>query len=559
MALQPGDTLLNGQYRIIRQIGKGGFGSVYLAQDTHLREQVAIKELIPGLVGDEAMLKRFLAEAKTTLRLTHPRIVRTHHVFPGRGNYYIAMEYMPGGSLEERLREQGPVAVREALRVAVHVCEGLSYAHQQGVVHCDLKPANILFDAGLRTGARASAKVADFGIAHVSEEILTRTWQTPQGFVAGTLPYMSPEQTDGIRNDPRVDVYALGAILYRMLTGRTYLDFDQRETPSAQAHNVMRIHRQDPVPPSAHNHRVPGWLDAVVMKALAKHPEDRYATTRDLRSALVRQPGAALPQARPPASSSEPRGRRRRKVPSPPWLWPLAGVAAVLLLLVAVLALAVGDGNRDPSPAPTVTAAAGIEVIPTGQPTVAPTVVPRLDGDPRDWLPSPNDIPQEMVLSASEEYSNETIARQYDNPTGMFNRLREWGRITGYGDTYLHTEGCASLTGLREIFVEAVLFETESGAQAQFAWFQEQRQLGGSSLETLDSVGTSAHAVWSDLASDCTPPDDLRRVHISFQRYNAIGVASVASVKGTISDEEMRALCVRLAQLIDLRFVAEAQ
>ena len=102
MALQPGDTLLNGQYRIQRQLGRGGFGFVYLAQDTHLGEEVAIKELIPGLLGDESTLRRFLAEAKATMRLTHERIVRTYHVFPEKGNHYIVMEFMPGGSLEER-------------------------------------------------------------------------------------------------------------------------------------------------------------------------------------------------------------------------------------------------------------------------------------------------------------------------------------------------------------------------------------------------------------------------------------------------------------------------
>jgi serine/threonine protein kinase len=142
MALNPGDTLSNGHYRIIRQLGRGGFGFVYLAQDTLLGEDVAIKELIPALVGDEVMLKRFLAEAKATMRLTHKQIVRTHNVFSEGGNYYIVMEYMAGGSLEDRLREQGPLPVDGAVRVAAEVCEGLACAHEEGVVHCDLKPHN---------------------------------------------------------------------------------------------------------------------------------------------------------------------------------------------------------------------------------------------------------------------------------------------------------------------------------------------------------------------------------------------------------------------------------
>jgi serine/threonine-protein kinase len=289
MSLQPGDALLNGQYRIVRLLGRGGFGFVYLAQDTLLREDVAIKELIPALVGDETLLKRFLAEAKATMRLRHERIVGTHAVFSERGNYYIVMEYMPGGSLEARLQERAALSVDEAVHVASDVAEGLAYAHGLGVVHCDLKPANVLFTAD------GHAKIADFGIAHVPREMFSRLWLTPSGFVAGTLPYMSPEQADGVRDDPRADLYALGAVLYRMLTGRPYLDFDQRDTPGAQAENVLRIRSQAPLPPSVHNRRVPAWLDAIVLKALAKRPADRYANAGELLATLARQGVAPAP------------------------------------------------------------------------------------------------------------------------------------------------------------------------------------------------------------------------------------------------------------------------
>jgi len=157
VALQPGDSLLNGQYIIRSLLGRGGFGFVYLADDTLLHEQVALKELIPALVGDEEILRRFLAEARATMRLTHERIVRTHNVFAERGNYYIAMEYMAGGSLEARLGQRGALPVEDSVHIATDVAEGLAYAHQRGVVHCDLKPANVLFDD------RGHAKVADFG------------------------------------------------------------------------------------------------------------------------------------------------------------------------------------------------------------------------------------------------------------------------------------------------------------------------------------------------------------------------------------------------------------
>lgn len=372
MALTPGHTLLNGQYRIVRLLGRGGFGFVYLAHDGILGEEVAVKELIPALVGDEIILKRFLAEAKATMRLAHDRIVRTHNIFVEGGNYYIAMEYMPGGSLEERLRDGQCLAVDEAVHIAVQVAEGLAYAHERGVVHCDLKPANILF------AADGAAKVADFGIAHVSDQMLSRSWMTPAGFVAGTLPYMSPEQTDGVRDDPRVDVYALGAVLYRMLTGRTYIDFDQRDTPRATAENVQRICGQQPLPPSAAAPRqhIPAWLDAVVLKALAKRPEDRYTSADVMRAALLRRETVAAagpPKAVATAPAKAPPARRPTVMPGAParpvrqpmaekqrrtLIASLAGVAGVLLLaLVIGLAVVLGGGEQ---PTPTSPLAAGV-------------------------------------------------------------------------------------------------------------------------------------------------------------------------------------------------------
>lgn len=348
MALNVGDTLFNGHYRILRLLGRGGFGFVYLAEDTLLSEEVAIKELIPALVGDETMLKRFLAEAKATMRLTHERIVRTHNVFRERDNYYIVMEYMPGGSLEERLQAQGTLPMQDAVRIAAQVCEGLEYAHQRQVVHCDLKPANILF---ARDG---SAKVGDFGIAHVSGEMLTRSWHTPAGFVAGTLPYMSPEQTEGVRDDPRLDLYALGAVLYRMVTGRTYLDFDTRETPRAQSDNVQQIYHQQPLAPSSHNSSLPAWLDTATLTALRKRPEERYSNADQMRLALLQVSveqvaGAALLPRKPTSVRTQPTpssvaasrhtasSARRQTLPT----WLLVSVGGGTLLSVTLLILLV--------------------------------------------------------------------------------------------------------------------------------------------------------------------------------------------------------------------------
>jgi eukaryotic-like serine/threonine-protein kinase len=345
MARNAGDTLLNGQYRIVRLLGQGGFGFVYQAYDALLGEHVALKELIPPLVGNEAVLRRFLAEARATMRLAHDHIVRTHNVFSEGSHYYISMECMAAGSLEDRLKSDGALPVGQALAIATAICSALSYAHRRGIVHCDLKPANILF------AADGTAKVADFGIAHISGETATRTWQTPSGFVAGTLPYMSPEQAEGVRHDPRIDVYAAGAVLYRMLTGRTYLDFDQRDTPGATADNVDRIRRRRPRPPSTYNRHVPAWLDQVVLRALAKEPEGRYASATELQAALT------------PARPTRDSGSRLPRL-----FWPLAGGALVVLaaIIVALVLLLRPDNGSTAAtiPAPTQTLVAGVPVTP---------------------------------------------------------------------------------------------------------------------------------------------------------------------------------------------------
>ena len=393
MPLKPGDTLLDGQFRILRQLGRGGFGFVYQGLDTLLNKEVAIKELIPALVADEQALKRFFSEARATVELVHQNIVRTFNVFPYGGNYYIVMECMAGGSLEDRLRRHGPVSVEEAVHIAILISQGLEYAHQWDVVHCDLKPANVLFKADPASVAAGAVKIADFGIAHIPEQTFTRTWRTPAGFAAGTMPYMSPEQADGVRDDPRLDIYALGAVLYRMLTGHTYLDFDQRETPGATAENVQRIRTHQPAPPSVHNHHVPGWLDTIVLKALSKSAGYRYSTAGEMRAELIAR-GQAATAVEPThkAPPVHPLGKPREL---PRWFF--AAVAAATLLLVAIV-LAIGvlfssqrqpdDKASSPSVAagdvasatvlagPVITEAATVGVVFQGTPDLSPTHPP---------------------------------------------------------------------------------------------------------------------------------------------------------------------------------------
>ncbi len=446
MALKPGDTLLNGQYRIIQQLGRGGFGFVYLAHDMLLGEQVAIKELIPALVGDESILKRFLTEAKATMRLTHERIVRTYNVFHEGGSYYIAMEYMAGGSLGDRLRQHGPLPVEEAIRIIAQVCEGLEYAHRRGVVHCDLKPVNILFTAD------GEAKVADFGIAHISDQLVERTWHTMAGFVAGTLAYMSPEQVNGVRDDPRIDVYALGAILYRLLTGRPYLQFDNRDTPAAQAENVMRIRTQRTVPPSKYNPRVPPWLDQVVLKALAKDADDRFASAAQLRAALLQKgqvaetPTAPARRQRPSAPPPPPPGPQERTPPPPPGtqtplpsqavppakrktpllIWFLIG-GGVFLCMVAVLVLVVGLGGGDGGETTVVVVTPPAQTSPTAAVVIA---TPTSTSPPA--LPSPTP-PAAPVVLYEDDFSDFLSGWEISaNDDGMIGYVDDEYNITVY-------------------------------------------------------------------------------------------------------------------------------
>jgi serine/threonine protein kinase len=306
MALQPGQILDNGRYRIARLLGRGGFGFVYLAEDSHLGTAVAIKELIPALVADELFVERFIQEARATLRLAHPNLVRARDVFQDGGNWYTVMDYLPGGSLADRL-QRGPLAVDEAVRIAIDLCLALSYAHAQGVVHCDVKPANVLFDS------QGKAHLADFGVAHVSDQLLTHRVHTGTGAVLGTVRYMSPEQLEGVRDDPPLDIYSLGALLYEMLTGQPHLPFETETTPAAQMRNMQRIQGQLPRPLGTVNPAVPDWLAQVVDQALRKMPAERFPTAEALRIAL-QHPGLR----RASAPRQGPDRTKRRQTAKPP-------------------------------------------------------------------------------------------------------------------------------------------------------------------------------------------------------------------------------------------------
>ena len=264
-------TVLGDRYTLLEVLGGGGMAQVYLAHDNVLDRKVALKVLREQYADDEEFVERFRREARSAASLNHPNIVQVYD--QGRdddGTYYIAMEYVPGGTLEDRMAKEGPLAPGEAAGIASRVAEALGVAHGRGIVHRDIKPQNVLL------GASGEAKVADFGIARAA----TSKTMTETNLILGTAAYMSPEQVRGEPVGPASDLYSLGVVLYEMLTGRLPYEADD---PIATA---MK-HINDPAPhPREVNPAVPEEMDALVVKLLAKLPEDRYASAADLAEDL---------------------------------------------------------------------------------------------------------------------------------------------------------------------------------------------------------------------------------------------------------------------------------
>ena len=242
MALPEGASLRKDRYRIQKLLAYGGFGFTYLAYDRMAERQVVIKELIPALTEHKQAARRFVREGRTMQRLRHPNMVRTEVTFRDGGNHYIVLEYVAGLALSDWTDRGKKMGLERAATLILTLCDVVSYLHQRGVIHNDLTPSNVFLDA------EGQPKLGDLGIAHVSDALVHRSWRTESDFVQGTVFYMAPEQLDGLRADPRVDLYALAAIFYQLLAGRHYLDFNLRHTPGAQAENIRRVQNERPRP-----------------------------------------------------------------------------------------------------------------------------------------------------------------------------------------------------------------------------------------------------------------------------------------------------------------------
>jgi len=268
-----------GQYRLTKRLGGGGMGDVFLAEHEMLKRPCVVKLIRPDKVGDEKTLARFQREVQATARLSHWNTVEILDY--GRtedGTFYYVMEYLPGMTLAEMVKSHGPLPPERVIYLLLQVCDALQEAHQAALVHRDVKPENIVI--AQRGGVYDVAKILDFGLVEpITSQRGPRA--TTDAFIAGSPLFMSPEQAAGSAvADPRTDIYSLGAVTYYMLTGRPpFVGGRLVELVDAHAH-------QEPIPPSQHNPEVPGDLEQVIHRCLAKDPADRFQDMSELAHAL---------------------------------------------------------------------------------------------------------------------------------------------------------------------------------------------------------------------------------------------------------------------------------
>src|SRR6201994_736276 len=352
---------LSDRYELGEILGFGGMSEVHLARDTRLHRDVAVKVLRADLARDPSFYLRFRREAQNAAALNHPAIVAVYDTGEAETAAgplpYIVMEYVDGVTLRDIVHTDGPLPPRRAIEIIADACQALNFSHQNGIIHRDVKPANIMIST------TNQVKVMDFGIARA---IADSSSVTQTAAVIGTAQYLSPEQASGNPVDARSDVYSLGCVLYEILTGEPPFTGD---TPIAVAYQHVR---EDPIPPSERHQGISADLDAVVLKALAKNPDNRYQTAAEMRADLVRVHNGEPPEAPkvltdadrslmlasahpggPPGPQPDPLPRQeldfsRDRGPGSVSRWLLAVAAlAVLTVVVTILINTFGGGLRN--------------------------------------------------------------------------------------------------------------------------------------------------------------------------------------------------------------------
>jgi serine/threonine protein kinase len=360
-------------YRIEALLGRGGMSVVYRAENSRLGNKVALKLLAESLADDESFRERFVRESRTAATLNHPNIVTIYDAGDWEGVLYIAMRWVEE-DLKAHLRREGPLAPDHALAVAAQVGSALDAAHARGLLHRDVKPANILLEPG-EPGAPPIAYLADFGL---TKHLESRSGITASGQFVGTIDYMSPEQIEGREVDSRTDIYSLGCVIFESLAGGTPF---RRETEVA----VLWAHmREDPPPLSEVRPDLPRELDGVLAKAMAKSPEDRYGSCRELitdlrhvlgTAAVATYAGRTVDDSVPGSLPTHTRTTALQAIHPRPerrlgW-WLLAALALLLGGAAAAVGYALGNG-AEPQSTPTRRAPVSALSPPAPQPASSP-------------------------------------------------------------------------------------------------------------------------------------------------------------------------------------------
>ncbi len=346
----PGALGRIGSYEVIEMVGRGGMGVVLKARDSKLQRIVAIKLLVPELALNLLARKRFLREAQAAAAVVHQHVV-TIHAVGDDPQPYLVMEFIEGQSLHEKINRNGYLGLVEILRIGQQIALALAAAHAQGLVHRDVKPANVLLENGVER-----VRITDFGLARAVDDVgLTRT-----GEVAGTPQYMSPEQAQGLPLDERSDLFSLGCVLYAMCTGRP--PFPAQSTIDA----IRRVCDDRPRPIRETNAQIPSSLVTIIDRLLAKQPEERFQSAQEVAELLGkllanRQQGGSMSFAVPPSKAARPRRFPRR------WL----AMAATLCAVVAGLGLTEASGVTHLMPTVIrIVVGEGVLVIETDDPAV---------------------------------------------------------------------------------------------------------------------------------------------------------------------------------------------
>lgn len=367
-------TLLNNRYHLLATIAGGGMAVIFKAQDRLLNRVVAVKVLRSEYAQDPALLESFRIEAQAAANLTHPNIVTIYDVGQDGDKHYIVMEYVEGRDLKTIIQEEAPFSIDRALDIVTDVCEGVGFAHRAGIVHCDVKPQNVLISRDGRV------KVTDFGIARAFSQIVPREVDT----VWGTPHYFAPEQAAGEPTTPASDVYSIGIMLFEMLTGQ--LPFDAPDHAS-----LAMMHMREEAPPLHQlNPQVPVQLEEIVRKVLAKEPSVRYRSAEHLgriiqgyrigaSQATGLQPVTAPPIASPVSTGPRPRPRKppyaQEARSGPEWqLW-FVGTVAVLAVLGLIPLWAVVYRTYADIGQPTPTAVSTTRVTPVPGTAIVPQLV----------------------------------------------------------------------------------------------------------------------------------------------------------------------------------------